>query len=797
MATGDGSPQLGEILSDYHSKLTDGFNASVRDAIESGQSMGQDIQSWAETQGEIDSSEPLSTDSALVDVFSAHCAYVTVNRVILYTYLRQSNKDSLPRLENATTPRTDVTLQELFERAAEQCGHPTGFMLDGPFNNLPTSRRVCECIGDLAKELEPLSLEEQLDARTLGDVYQTYISTGERREFGQFYTPRSVAELLAEWAIETPTDNVLDPCCGSGIITEACHDRLEWLTETEQAPTLSAIDISPVAAQMTAILLAVKSGVDTERIDVRRADFFDVTERHLLVDDDYDATVGNPPYVRQEKLPRDKDHYRKHLSRLGRDGSDEYQTGEKKIDGRADLYCYCLTHATEFLNEGGRLAWIIPTKWMLSNYGNSLKQFIYDHYSMQAIVSFDGRLFDDALVDTVLVFLERTRNPNRRENNTTRFIRVQEKMDEDEILSLINADDPLSEGEYMHISNNAAHRTIAVSQRHLQNNPDMNLHRFLTAPPIYTTLVEHPDTEPLGDVWTLSYGEKTGSNDIFLLPEEAKEQWGISDRFLSPTVKSIREVDGFTHTSEDAEQYLLDLSEYVRDEMVDDDLTSNLANRVLDSLEDDGFDSTADYIRAHEDHPDRTNPSVDSNRPWFDLGDMQSGEVLVPLAMDNRRDVIRTDGQVTPLNRFAVISTSDVELALALLNSNYMKLVFESHGRVTGGGAVNYAVSDIAEMPLPSPKQFTESQQQKLRELYQDLVTGQTDARSEIDRVILDALELDVEPHELELMANRLMMRRRGQENAELPELSGAVQSVFESDEDGQQRLDSYLDSTK
>ena len=46
------------------------------------------------------------------------------------------------------------------------------------------------------------------------------------KEFGAIYTPAEVADLLADWAIQTPDDNVLDLGVGEGAFVFASSRKL-------------------------------------------------------------------------------------------------------------------------------------------------------------------------------------------------------------------------------------------------------------------------------------------------------------------------------------------------------------------------------------------------------------------------------------------------------------------------------------------------------------------------------------------------------------------------------------------
>src|ERR1051326_7132827 len=121
----------------------------------------------------------------------------------------------------------------------------------------------------------------------------------EQHRYGQHYTPREVARLLAAFAVRAADDLIFDPACGDGrLLAEAISVKQQLMP---QAPTsrfareVFGLDRSPQAA-----LLAAASGAQAVM-----ADFFDI-EPGAQVNDcmqlpkTFDALIGNPPYIRQE-----------------------------------------------------------------------------------------------------------------------------------------------------------------------------------------------------------------------------------------------------------------------------------------------------------------------------------------------------------------------------------------------------------------------------------------------------------------------------------------------------------------
>src|SRR5881394_2221329 len=92
----------------------------------------------------------------------------------------------------------------------------------------------------------------------------------ERHRYGQHYTPRDVAKLLAAFAIRSANDLVFDPSCGDGrLLIEA--QTLKRELAPRRAKSQNDVEAYGVDRSKEAIELAAKTGA---RVGV--ADFFDV-----------------------------------------------------------------------------------------------------------------------------------------------------------------------------------------------------------------------------------------------------------------------------------------------------------------------------------------------------------------------------------------------------------------------------------------------------------------------------------------------------------------------------------------
>jgi hypothetical protein len=107
----------------------------------------------------------------------------------------------------------------------------------------------------------------------------------------------------------------------------------------------------------------------------------------------FDVVVGNPPYVRQERL-----------GEMKRILEDEYEV----YSGTADLYCYFYEKGCNILKPNGRLGFITSNKWMRAKYGEKLRNFILRDTKIEKFIDFKGeKIFETASVDSNILIFKR------------------------------------------------------------------------------------------------------------------------------------------------------------------------------------------------------------------------------------------------------------------------------------------------------------------------------------------------------------------------------------------------------
>lgn len=815
-------------LRSFHSSIHPTYQELIQEEFDSNDEFRDLLVTWAR---ENDYAFEYPGVEKTFRIAAQQYAYLLMNRVVFYELVREQDVDTesgfpLDKIYGGISlERLDQHLRECFQTIMEEIDYEAIFKDDSEFfENIPENDLTKKRLHSFTRSIEAEPLRD-ISVDVAGQIYQELIPIEERKELGQFYTPDEIGTILSKWAIQSTDDRFFDPCSGSGSITVEAYkqmEKLDGLTHEEIIRNITAVDINKFPLHLTALNLATRNiHQPTNELFAYHADFFDLdpdTKRlqsnRLGVRGEgdgessepigtFDATAANPPYVRQEYLYPNRDHFRKHLKKFGPRSKQVYYDGEKEIDGRSDLYCYFLTHVTSFLREKGRLAWIVPTKWMVADYGPSLQQFLFDHYKIEAVVGFRKRVFQSALVDTVLLMMERCDDVEERKNTETNFVRINSPIDTDDALHVIDRNYEIPDDAYMKIHSRPNYRTISVRQSYLMENVGEKLHHYINAPALYTAVLEHNDTITLSSIADITRGKKTGANPIFILDENDIQSRNIEDRFLRPAIKSVKEVDGFEHTPRDASKWMLDTSDYVDNVVSTSEFgsTSNVEDRVRQSLRADGYTGILSYLEWADNQSSRTNKSIQNNEPWFNMGslDKNLAPIICPQAMDTRRFFFKTNDDVIPSNRFLLVKPRrGAELLLGLLNSSITKIVIESHGRVTGGGAVNLSGSDLRTLHVLDPDVLTDEQVSTVKEGFEQLASGDEDGLDSIDEVVVDVLDLGVSVSEVQKMAETIKQARRtkGQEVEpliqELDELEGHIEMAFQNDGPQQQGLTEF-----
>jgi hypothetical protein len=400
----------------------------------------------------------------IIDRAARTVCYVFANRLIFYESVRVKFSElSALKIPKAMTSASDLYthFQKTFQKAVQATGdyetlfYPSEKDWAGPliFGH-PDS---AEAWRSVLQNLEPFNFK-LIPTDILGGIFRRIIDPEERHRFGQHYTNEDLVDVVNAFCIRHAEANVLDPSCGSGSFLVRAYHRKAWLKQDERLThsavahqdrlaQLYGVDISVFAAHLSTLNLAARDINDEENYPrIRRGNFFEVAAEvvkrkpfcllpHGLRDERtpgpiplpaLQAIVGNPPYVRQELIPKRGERGLKPMS--AKEDLTEFCAQAwpgLKLSGRSDLHCYFWPAVTRFLTEGGWFGFLVSSSWLDVEYGFALQEWVLSNFRIHAILESNAEpWFEDARVKTCAVILQRCADPAARDAQLVKFIRL-------------------------------------------------------------------------------------------------------------------------------------------------------------------------------------------------------------------------------------------------------------------------------------------------------------------------------------------------------------------------------------
>ncbi|MEM4323878.1 MAG: DNA methyltransferase [Candidatus Nitrosocaldaceae archaeon] len=457
-----------------------------------------------------------------------------------------------------------------------------------------------------------------------------------------------------------------------------------------------------------------------------------------------DIVVMNPPYVRQEAIPKEKrEEYQKIYNENSR---------VSRLDRTADLYCYFMLRALDLVNDSGVICTITSDKWLEASYGESLQARLKDH--LIAIYGSRERTFE-ADINTVITVYVKSKNKRDRID----FIYLEDYASTNVLNYYSIEKSKLKEGKWYYL------RVLDIW--------------YEIAPRL---------TSQLKSVAEIKFGIKTGANAFFYMKDIS--HLFNSDLISNPT--KFKDIPKEIRTKEDLEKYGLAYIEnegnerfilerrYLRPLLrsprqlghnykvpalttlclyVDDTNNSDSINnaKYLKKYIQWGENKEVKVKGKNETVKGYNNLETCKNRkPWYKLPNLKPARIFLPMSW---MDTIYIPLAEKPMICDARLYTLYVKGTVALghsqdkveenklwlyLNSTLFYLTAELYGRRLGGGAIDIKVEDYEDMPIPSPDIIAkiEFDPNKLlnreAKIYYEEIKEQD--RRELDRAVLVAL---------------------------------------------------------
>lgn len=310
-----------------------------------------------------------------------------------------------------------------------------------------------------------------------------------RKDYGQFFTPPSVARLMMKWIMKDNPKNILDPAFGLGIFYD------------EALKINSAPDLHFVGYEIdNKIMGYFNHDGNGPSLRVVNGDYLEADPGL------FDGIVCNPPYMRFQKF----------LNRHAVLPKIEEKIG-KKLIGYSNISSVFLVKALKELRVNGKLAFIMPFEFFNTGYGREIKKSLLENHLLKQILIFanEKEIFPDATTTVCILLCE---NNGKEESVKITHIKTKEELD-----------------EVFDISD-FYQRKIMVS--------DLPYNKKWT--PIILSLFSEQappkDFCKLSLYGTFMRGIATGANDFFALTKSEIKNWNLSDSNLCKCITKSSQI---------------------------------------------------------------------------------------------------------------------------------------------------------------------------------------------------------------------------------------------------------------
>jgi tRNA1(Val) A37 N6-methylase TrmN6 len=514
-----------------------------------------------------------------------------------------------------------------------------------------------------------------------------------RKARGAFFTPRPIAEYLADWAVEgDPSATVLDPTCGEAVFIEAAGLNLAGLGASPERmrEQIFGVDLHEESVIESRRLLRAR-GLDGR---FYRGDFFS----ELLPDrigarlPYVDAVIGNPPFVR----------YQRHIGAERKRAQLSALEQGVRLSGLASSWAALLVHACGFLKPEGRLAMVLPAELLSTGYAEPVRAWLKRRFRAVHLVMFEDLQFADATEKVILVLA-------RGKGGCRAF----------SLVPVQTADDlrDIRFGGPMHLN-------VAA--------PDQGKWTDLLLPVEHRQVFDRVVDEHfvrLDAYGAPTLGTVTGNNDYFCISEPTRQEYRISERHLRrvspPGTKHLK---GSSFTARDWET-LRDAGEPVWLLVPCDETRGGISARADEGLRrylQEGLEA-----EVHLGYKCRVR-SVWYRPPMTPIPDLFFTYMShrYPRLVSNQAGAAFVNSMHGVRLRDGLPREAKSALPLLVLNAATM-LGAEIHGRSYGGGILKMEPREAAMLPVPAPEALVEawgrlkSDRPKLeRQLQQGLWTG-------------------------------------------------------------------------
>ncbi|MEK7459468.1 MAG: Eco57I restriction-modification methylase domain-containing protein [Patescibacteria group bacterium] len=328
---------------------------------------------------------------------------------------------------------------------------------------------------------------EKFTVYDIESEYSKFTSIDHRKKFAQFFTPFSIADLMAKWLVgNKELETVLEPAFGLGVLSRALLNYNENLK-------IKGFEIDKNIFEKANSFFKENKNISIHLEDYMYNDW----------NNKYDGIICNPPYFKFHDYDN-KNILKEMENRIS-----------CKLNGFTNLYTLFLLKSIYQLNKNGRAAYIIPSEFLNSDYGKLVKSYLIKSKTLRHIIviNFKENVFNDALTTASIILCA-----NDNKSNKVQFSNVSDITDLANIENIIKSyPNYLTKEQTVEFEN----LDPEIKWRAYYQEQNALKYKHLISFTNYGKVVR---------------GIATGANDYFTFNSSKVKKFGIAEKYLLPCI---------------------------------------------------------------------------------------------------------------------------------------------------------------------------------------------------------------------------------------------------------------------
>ncbi len=499
-----------------------------------------------------------------------------------------------------------------------------------------------------------------------------------RKKYAQFFTPEPIAEIMCDWLLQDDNfTTLLEPAFGLGIFSRI-------VLEKKPDVYIKGFD------------------VDENIYNIAQQNFINNNNVELFLEDylyndwsnKYDRIICNPPYLKFHDYEN-----KKALKKI-----------KKKLNfhltGFTNIYTLFLLKSIYQLKENGRIAYIIPSEFLNSDYGKKIKEYLIKSDLLRHIIIFDFKenVFDNVLTTSSILLLA-----NDAVEEKIHFSVISNKTELNNIRTIIS-NYPKSLGD------------ISISSKLIDPNIKWRKYYQTQQSKKYKNLV------PFNQVAKVVRGIATGANDYFTFNVEKAKHFNIKEENLLPCIIKSKDVSKPFFTKSDFNTLKNDNTRIF--------LFNGIKNQDENALK---------YIELGENKGIHKKYLTSKRTPWYSLENRPPSPIWVGVFNRTGLKFIRNEAGIRNLTTFHCVypannlfNSINIDLLFAYLLTDVAQQIFNDNRREYGDGLKKFEPNDLNNalmLDLSILDKDTEKYIIKLYNEYRKSVLENNDDKNKINEI--------------------------------------------------------------